>query len=256
MTNRGTYKGYFDTLKQLMDDEDPAVSRRIEWKTNDGGAIKVQDLIALAWIPLNLITPVKDGNGRAIEPVSPQKIYSSKGSCLKQFEKLMGSPQVTAEAGEDYRRQLENPEVESAFHIAVQLPGLYDYIYQVFPKLYNAAGGSYGRITTVKSINDKRKIKTTPFTEKSVEMLSPDGFIIPLVYGVQELMEKVTAEGKSQIRWKEPPMQFLQKNLGKIVKHYTGIFSMCDYDPQKIGKNPQSYEQARSAFKMALAGIL
>lgn len=31
---------------------------------------------------------------------------------------------------------------------------------------------------------------------------------------------------------------------------------MCDYDPQKVGKNLQSYEQALGAYKMALVGIL
>ena len=51
-------------------------------------------------------------------------------------------------------------------------------------------------------------------------------------------------------------MVFLHNNLEKIVAHYAGIFSMCDYDPQKIGKNPQSYAQALAGFKMAIAGIL
>ena len=46
------------------------------------------------------------------------------------------------------------------------------------------------------------------------------------------------------------------QNLPQIVAHYAGIFSMCDYDPQKIGKNPQSYAQALAGFKMAIAGIL
>lgn len=31
---------------------------------------------------------------------------------------------------------------------------------------------------------------------------------------------------------------------------------MCDYDPQKVGKNSQSYEQSLAGFKMAIAGIL
>ena len=48
----------------------------------------------------------------------------------------------------------------------------------------------------------------------------------------------------------------LQNHLEEIVAYYSGIFSMCDYDPQTIGKNHQSYAQALSGFKMALAGIL
>lgn len=248
--------GYFDTLKNLMDKYNPALSNRIEWKTNDGGDIKAQDIIALAWIPLGLITPVKDINGRNLDPVLPQNIYAGKGNCLKQFERLMSSPDVTTETSTDYKRELKNLEVSSAFKIAVELPELYDYIYEMFPEMYNSAGGSYGRITAVKKLNEKRKDKKTPFTETKIETLSPEGFIVPLVYGLQALMENKVINGRHEICWTQSPKDFLQNNLPKIVSHYAGIFSMCDYDPQKIGKNPQSYAQALAGFKMALAGIL
>lgn len=253
---KANQRGYFDTLKALMDEYNPDINSRIEWKTNDGGDIKAQDIVALAWIPLSLITPVRDENGRVIEPVLAQNIYSGKGGCLKQFEKLMSSPEVTSETSADYKRKLCNWEVESAFKIAVQLPELYDCIYEAFPKLYNSAGGSYGHITAVKSLNEKRKDKTTPYTGRPIDTISPDGYIVPLVYGLQALMEKQVVAGRHEIGWKREPKDFLQENLEKIVKHYAGIFSMCDYDPQKIGKNPQSYVQALSGFKMALAGIL
>lgn len=248
--------GYFDDLKRLMDRFAPTVSERIEWKTNDGGDIKAQNIIALAWIPLQLISPVKDVNGNTIEPVAPRKIYGGKGNCLKQFEKLMSSPDVTTETTSDYRRELANLEVLSALRITAQLPEVYDYIYEVFPRLYNAAGGSYGRITAVKNLNNNRREKTTPFFSREIETLSPEGFIVPLVYGLKALMEEVSENGHLQICWRRPPMDFLEENLGKIVGNYVGLFSMCDYDPQKIGKNPQSYVQAESAFKMALAGII
>lgn len=253
ISDKANQLGYFDTLKSLMDDHNPTLSSRIQWKSNEGGEIKAQDIIALAWVPLNLITPVKDSNGRTIEPVLAQNTYRGKGGCLKQFEKLMSSPDVTIETSADYKRELKNNEVCTAFKIAVELPELYDYIYEMFPRFYNAAGGSYGRITAVKTLNEKRKDKTTPFTEKEIETVSPDGFIMPLVYGLQALMEN---NGNNEIRWKQAPMVFLHNNLEKIVAHYAGIFSMCDYDPQKIGKNPQSYAQALAGFKMAIAGIL
>ena len=56
---KANQKGFFDGLKSLMEKRNPALCSRIEWKTNDGGDIKAQDLIALAWIPLALITQVK-----------------------------------------------------------------------------------------------------------------------------------------------------------------------------------------------------
>lgn len=249
---KANQKGYFDALKNEMKKQYPDLHDRIEWKTNDGGEVKIQDLIALAWIPLALMTPVKDENGKIIETVSANKLYSAKGSCMKQFEKLMTSPDVTMKTSVDYKRELKNVEVGSAFRLAVELPKLYDYIYGKFPELYNAADGKYGRITAVKKLNSTRKNKTTPFFGKQVEMLSPEGYIMPLVYGLQALMEN--RDGK--IVWKQSPVEFLDDNLAKIVKSYSGIINMCDYDPQKVGKNLQSYEQALGAYKMALVGIL
>lgn len=248
--------GYFDDLKRLMDKKCPHVSSRVEWKTNDGGDIKAETVIALSWIPLQLITPVKDSNGRIIEPVAPNKIYNNKGTCLKQFEKLMSSPDVTNETTSDYKRELKNLEVLSALRITAELPELYDYIYEKFPYLYNAADGKYGKITAVKTLNDTRKKKVTPFTEREIETLSPEAYIMPLVFGLQALMKKNEVEGRAEIQWEYPPKEFLERKLGSIVKSYMGIFSMCAYDPQKIGKNPQSYIQAISAFKMAIADII
>lgn len=255
---KANQKGYFDELKNLLDNHNRNIANRIEWKTNDGGEVKVQDIVALAWIPLNLIEPVRDENNseRRIEPVASNKLYSGKGSCMKQFEKLMSSPDVTMETGENYKRELFNEEVISAFEIAVELPELYDYIYEMFPKFYNAAGGRFASITAAKKLHEKRKVKTAPFSGKEIETLSPDGFIVPLVYGLQALMVKKEVNGKLQIVWSQAPMPFLLNNLEKIVANYAGILSVCDYDPQKVGKASQSYNQALNAFKMAVAGIL
>ncbi len=54
---------------------------------------------------------------------------------------------------------LNNREVTSAFQIAVELPVLYDYIYERFPPATMRQGGLYGRITAVKTLNEKRKDK-------------------------------------------------------------------------------------------------
>ena len=249
--------GYFDTLKTLFDQYSPDISSRIEWISNTGGDIKAQDIIALAWIPLSLMSPVHDKDNRSITPVAANLLYSSKGVCLKQFEKLMDSPEVTVETSSDYKRELKNVEVSSAFRITADLPGLYDYIYEKFPDFYNSAfGGKFGRITAVKTLNEKSRGKYAPFTKRQIETLSPEGFVTPLVYGLQALLKNENSNGYNKIDWIRDPMLFLKENLPGIVKYYSGILSMCDYDPQKVGKNLQSYEQALAGFKMAIAGIL
>lgn len=258
LTAKANQKGYFDALQELMETHNPVIANRIEWKTNEGGEIKAQDVIALSWMALNLITPVRDENNydRYIDSVAPNKLYSGKGACLKQFEKLMSSPDVTGPAEDGYHAELLNDEVRSAFKIAVDLPDLYDYIYENFPKCYNANGGHFLAITACKSLNEKRKVKVTPFKGKKIDMISPDGFIMPLFYGLQALLDKRMVNGKPEIYWTQPPMSFLNDNFDKIVADYMGNLSLCDYDPQKVGKAPKVYDDALKTYKMAKAGIL
>ncbi|MGN1114719.1 MAG: hypothetical protein ACI4RC_06335 [Oscillospiraceae bacterium] len=249
--------GYFDKLKEIMIKNCPDIANKVSWKPNDGGSIKIENIIALSWIPLALIDPVNDNNGRSIDSISPNTIYSGKGSCMKQFERLMSSPDVSRDLSDNgYKKELINSEVESAFEITSKLPELYDYIFEKLPELYNKiCGGKYGRITSVKTLN-KKKHKFTPFYQKKVDMLSPEGFIIPLVYGLQALMERRYVDGKYKIVWKEDPKLFLENNLSKIVQNYYGIFALCNYDPQKVGKNAPSYNTSLNSYKMAVAGIL
>lgn len=256
LTAKANQKGYFDTLQKFMKTYNPKIASKIEWKTNEGGEIKAQEIIALSWLVLNLIEPVRDENNYKIDKIAPNKLYSAKGSCLKQFEKLMSSPDVTGQADDGYHAELINEEVYSAFKITAELPDLYDYIYENFPKCYNANGGRFLGITACKTLNEKRKIKVTPFKGKTIDMMSPEGFIMPLFYGLQALLSKRTVNGKEEIYWIEPPMAFLNDNFSKIVADYMGNLSLCDYDPQKVGKAPKIYDDAIKTFKMALAGIL
>lgn len=251
---RANQQGYFDTLRALFAERSQLLEKRIEWKTNEGGTIKIADIVALAWIPLALIDTVEDEAGREVVPPAPNNLYSGKGVCLKSFERLMSSSAVTIEPENGYRRELNNVSVLSAFKLAVQMPELYDYIFKMFPALYNRAGGSYGRITAVKKLNE-RKIKKTPYMGDEIETLSPDGFVIPLVYGLQALMKVKEECGKQIVCWAVDPMPWLENNLEAVVRSYADVLAPWGFDPQKVGKAPQSYTTALRAYKMALAGI-
>lgn len=140
--------------------------------------------------------------------------------------------------------------MRKAFDLVAQIPALYDKIYSEFPDLYNQAGGSYGRITAVKKLNERTTDKVTPFAGVPVNTVSPDGFITPLVYGLTVLVDP------EKMGWRTEPVAFLDKWLPGIVKRYSAQFVPCDYDPQKIGKSAASYNTVEDAYKMALAGIL
>lgn len=243
--------GLFDNLKEIVEGKNPFLVGRIEWKPNEGtGEIKVLDIVALAWIPLSLVQGVYDGGGREIQPPAPAKLYSAKGACLSQYDKFMSSDDVTTQRASDYRRVLANDEVMSAFKIAADLPVLYDYLFALLPAAYNAASGKYGRITAVKNLNERRTRRVTPFRGTEIDTISPDGFVMPLVYGLISLMERQqAADGGYVIRWKvTDPLAFLKKNLAKVVEKYKGVFDVCDYDPQKVGKSTLSYDVTREAF--------
>lgn len=247
---KANQRGYFDALADALGEVNPEVHERIEWKTNNGGDIKVQDIIALTWIVLRWKCPIEDGDGKKVEAPAPTKLYASKGGCLALFERFMSSQKVTSQDHGSYRHGLRNESVRKAFVLAAQIPALYDKIYAEFPGLYNRAGGSYGRITAVKNLNARTTDKVTPFAGAPVEAVSPDGFITPLVYGLTVLVDP------EKMEWRTDPVEFLDKWLPGIVKRYAQVFVPCDYDPQKVGKSAVSYNTVEDAYKMALVGIL
>jgi hypothetical protein len=88
-----------------------------------------------------------------------------------------------------------------------------------------------------------------PFTKQPVRYSYPDGLIMPLVYGLVELME-VGADGK--VRWKVEPLPFLDDHLEAIVRKYKVILEAFRFDPQKIAKNEGSYDLVVDAFETEL----
>jgi hypothetical protein len=83
----------------------------------------------------------------------------------------------------------------------------------------------------------KRK-PTSPFYERPVDYTCPDGFIMPLIYGLSSLLE----DAPNGIRWKTDPSRFLKKNLAEIMKAYRFFMETAGFDPQKTGKNLSLYQ--------------
>lgn len=243
---KANQEGYFDALKELLPE---SISSDVEWKTNDGGRIKAADVIALAWIPLSLLDLPNDGSGRPVEKPVPQNIYRGKGDCVVRFERLMSSDAVTAAIdGRGPRRRLISEQVKSAFEVTADLIALHEEIYKRLPSAYNNAGGSFGRITAVKAKNKPRATMLTKFTREPVDTLIPDGFVIPLAYGLQALMEVDRSTG--EVKWRVDPMRFLEDNFSEVVARYKGVMTLLDWDPQKVGKSPEAYEMATTAYEM------
>jgi hypothetical protein len=243
-------RGYFDDLKQTL----PAyIGERVEWQQGDPKPVKVADIVALSWIPLAMLDPMPAADdGKPVVAPLPQNLYRNKGDCVVRFERLMSSPVVTTERGAI--AELRNVPVFSALAIAGQFPELYELIYRKFPDAYNQIGGLYGRITAVAKMNptNSKTKHHTRFSNQEAKYASPDGYIIPLVYGLTALLER---RDDGTIAWTTDPTTFLNDNLPEIAKKYKGIMQMMDFDPQKIGKSGAAYDVVRDAFTtLLLAG--
>ena len=231
LETKANQKGFYEEFQRFLPKE---IATRVEWKTNDGGDIKVRDLIALAWIPLSLVDLPEDEDGRRIDPPVPQNIYRNKGECVKLFDRLMSSPAVSKKTGGEYRHELHNTQVGSALEIAAQIPRLYDRIYRQFPEAYNDGTGRFGGLAVVKQAKDLRSKPTTHFTDQPVNFSYPDGLIMPLVYGLRSLIERAP---DGTLRWRIDPDLFLDDCFQLIVKKYRVIMDAFRADRQKIGKN-------------------
>jgi hypothetical protein len=241
-------RGYFEALKELLPSE---IAKDVEWKTNDGGRIKVADILALAWIPLTLLSLPKDEDERQVEAPVAQNIYSSKGDCVTRFERLMSSPEVTIADPDGYRRDLKSDAVRSAFAITADLLDLYEVIYRRLPDAYNRNDGKFGRIAAVKKMNPEKssRKKYTKFTHKEVNTAIPEGFIVPLVYGLQSLM---SVDNAGLVHWKADPREFLKNHFDTVVGDFKGAVALLEYDPQKVGKSREAYRMAQVAYEMVL----
>lgn len=252
-------KGFYNEIRERLA---PEISERVEWKSNEWESnearpIKVRDLLALAWIPLNKANEAK------LLPidisVTPQNIYRNKGECSKQFDKLMAHTEVS-EPRDGPIHELTNEVVASAFDILADLPKLYDKVYADFPEAYNSNGYRFGSNTIVKIYDPTRReaakdksgfVMTQPATHylnQKVNYRYPDGLIMPLVYGLKGLM---TIRNR-RVVWATNPYEFLDKYLPDIAGAYRLVLDMARFDPQKLAKNQASHEFAVGEFEKAL----
>lgn len=243
-------QGLYETIKEFLPSQ---LSDRVEWKSNDGGEIKVREIIALCWIPLSLMDLPDDIR------VNPNHIYRNKAICVEAFNKLLKHNDVSTTVEGGYEYKLENEEIRSALRVSSILPEIYDQIFKRFPEAYNKSGGSYGKISAVK-IYDKEKIAEknpkylrsrprTPFFKEEVNYTCPDGFIVPFLFGMRSLMQ---LDAAGIVRWKHDPHEFLRSKMVDAMKSYRLAIELGNWDPQQVGKKISAYDFAESAIRNSL----
>ena len=233
-------KGLYDYLREQVPSD---ISKRVEWKSNDGGDVKVRDIIALSWIPLS-VAKLPDG----VSPPRTVDIYSGKGKCSMAFDALMEHPEVSSQTS-DGTFELHNTAIASALKIAGDMPALFDQLYGEFPGAYNRNQGSFGLLRAVTPADKLKSKPRTPYGKSNSAYRYPDGFIVPLAVGLRALL-KLDADGT--LTWKTDPAKFIEKHLDEIVRKYKVLIQAFGGDAQKIGKNDGSYTLALDALETEL----
>lgn len=238
---KANQKGFYEEIKKRLPQ---SISERVEWKTNEWESdatrpIKVKDIVALAWVPLTVLSedgllPKQTENGSPLNfTVIPQNIYRNKGELSLLFDKLMEHPSVSKQKNPP-QYEMHSTLVGSAFEILAKLPELYDQIYLKMGEAYNANSGRFGKINEIKQ---PKHGSPAPFTGEMGEYKVPDGYVLPILYGLKALM----AVDNGKLKWKTDPSKFLDRNLKVLVGAYKMPMEMAGFDPQKIAKSENSY---------------
>lgn len=242
-------RGHYDEIRANID---PVLSDQVEWKTNDGGRVKVRDLVALSLIPLSKL----DFEASRTVAANPSVIFSGKAQCVNLYNALLESNGVTEPVKGDIV-QVVHAGVKSALTVMRDMPELFDLAYEQLPAAYNETSPGFGRIRgvklhdPVKYKDNKQKYLRTPakthFYQRDVEFAYGEGFAYPVVYGLSAILE---VDGDT-VKWATEPRAFLKQHLPGLMKAYQSLISGQTYDPAKVGKANGSYALAYEMFKSA-----
>lgn len=230
--------GLYDYLKEQL--EIKGLSD-IEWRMNEGGAIKSRELIALSTIVLGRTLPLTDEEGE-IKPLAITAPYNSKQSCVDHFNRILESPEVSHEIEEGFRKEIVNERVMSALRLAADIPRIYDYIYAEFPNAMNASKKAFGGWATVK--HDDAGFKTK-FYGETTKYSYPDGYIYPLLSLLRYLVED---DEEGLLRWKQDPIEFFETHLTNKADQYANYIDMLAKNPQIVGKSLPTYKSVQALF--------
>ena len=238
LETKANKRGFYDEIRSNLD---PKLVDEVEWKTNDGGRIKVRDLVALALVPLSVL-PFK-----AVRQIAsnPTVLFSSKGQCIQLYSDLIDEAGVVTEVKGNII-EVVDPSVKSALALMKDMPRLFDLIYERMPASYNTAGGKFGKIDHVVMAKDGKKCRSR-YYRRAVEYTYGEGYIYPLVYALSSLIKNEDG----QLSWKTNPDKFIDARLDEIMKSFYSMIQGQNFDPGKVGKAGGAYNLARDMFAAA-----
>lgn len=238
---RSNQRGCYDYLKN-----GPLKNYPIIWKNGSDGNIKVDDIIALACIPLIKLNNEGYFEQKGIDVGSLNKIsiYSQKSKCVSFYRKVMENEHVsTTNKG---KFVLNDTVIQSSLDLLEDIIKFCDVMYYQFPRIYNANNGSFGRITGVLS-----KQSQGPFsTYQKIQFKYAYGFFYPIICGLTELMEYKFGK----LSWIINPLNINwdDSNVKNKFSQYMSIIRLLQYNPNKVGKETAVYTEADNLMRSLL----
>ena len=240
---KSNQRGCYDYLKDIM-----PTTFQVIWKNGEAGTTKVEDVTALACIPLVKLASLSYFADRGIEigTLSKVSVYSQKSKCVKFFGNVMMNKEISKTEKGKYI--LQNTTVKSALDLLVDIMRFCDKMYYYFPLLYNFNGGSFGRIKGA-VIQKPKTTYSGPFNSfsKKSDYKYAYGFFYPIICGLTELME--LEDGV--LRWKLNPLyiNFDDDKIKGVFTQYMNLVRLLDYNPNKVGKDNSTYYEADSLMQ-------
>jgi hypothetical protein len=234
-TTKGNQVGYYDYLKNLLDDKFSII-----WKTGDSGEIKSEDIISLSSLGL-IFLKENDLLPSDVKTLNKISIYSQKGKCVDFFNDVISHADIGSDDKGKY--VLTSKRVKSALALTDDILHFFDRLFIEFPNLYHqAAPGKFGRISSV----DHRKKVKAPFgtSTRLSDYQYSYGFFYPLICGLTSIMKY--DDRNDEIFWKVNPRNLDLSTLD--LSQYVELIKIVNFDPQKIGKGVVFYNESEGIF--------
>lgn len=205
----------FDIIKNSISNE--PYLKNIYFRENERGEIDVADIIAI----LNLFNIEKYPN----KSENPIISYSGKGQCIKNYINIH----------KDYENVINKNPYTKMTKVMPDIFRLYDYLEKNMRKYYSngVSNKKYGAVTGVTTRKDGRDTFKTKFYKESIDHLTPNGFLYPILGAFRVLLK----EEDEVYKWKVNPFQVMDKIGPELVASTINMSRELGNNPNATGKN-------------------
>ncbi|MFR3728374.1 AIPR family protein [Lacrimispora sp.] len=218
----------FEIIKNTLAGE--SYMKRVFFKENDNGDIDVADLLAV----LNMFN-ISRYNAMDSFPINS---YSSKKKCIDLY----------INEHKEYGESIDNPYVKMK-PIMADIFKLYNEIEKNMNTYYRQKNPS-GRYGATKGVTTPKagQVFKSKFMNEEIEVLSPNGFIYPILGAFRALVE----EKDGSYFWIKNPFSVLNNIGPDLVESTVSMSRSLGNNPQSVGKDANMWKTLYMTVAFAL----